>query len=92
MQNQKILSNSKLSRLNFRENLIHETEYFIQKSRNLRNSDRNPGTVEKRVSLRKTFVTFVHNKCCEAEILNDLQPAQSRDNLFIVDSFVTVVT
>ena len=36
------------------ENLILETEYSMQTSRNLRNSDRTPGTVEKRVSVGKT--------------------------------------
>ena len=59
-----------------------KTEYFMQTSRNLRNSDRNPGTVEKRVSVSETFVTFVQNKCSEARILNDLQPEQSRDNFY----------
>ena len=59
-----------------------KTEYFMQTSRNLRNSDRNPGTVEKRVSASETFVMFVQNKCSEARILNHLQPGQSRYNFY----------
>ena len=58
----------------------------MQTSRNLRNSDRNPEKGKKRVPVRKTFVTFAQNKCSEAKILNDLQPEQCRDNLFILDS------
>lgn len=48
MQNQIILSNSTLSSLSLPKNLILEGEYFMQTSSNLRNIDRNPGTVEKR--------------------------------------------
>ena len=55
----------------------------MQASKNLRNSDRNPETVEKRVSVSETFVTFsVQNNGSEARILNDLQPEQSRDNFY----------
>ena len=42
--------------------------------------------MEKRVSVRKTFVSLAQNKCSEAEIFNDLQPEQCLDNLFILDS------
>ena len=59
-----------------------KTEYFMQTSKNLRNSDRNPGTFEKRVSVSETFFMFVQNKCSEARILNDLKPEQSRDNYY----------
>ena len=40
----------------------------------------------RRVSIRKTFVTFAQNKCSEAKIFNDLQPEQSQDKLLILDS------
>ena len=33
----------------------------------------------RRVSIRKTLVTFAQNKCSEAKIVNDLQPKQSQD-------------
>ena len=83
MQNQIILNIPKF--INLRKNLVLETEYFMKTSRNLRNTDRNRGTVEKRASFRKTFiVTFA--KCSEAKILNDLQPEQSQDKLLILDS------
>ena len=65
------------------KNLMLEAEYFMQTPRNLRNSHRNPGTVEKRVSVRNTFVTFTKNKSSESKILNDLNPEQSRYSLFI---------
>ena len=59
------------SRLNLRQNLILKAEYFMQTSRNLKKNDQNPGTA-RRVSIRKSFVTFAQRKCSEAKILNDL--------------------
>ena len=47
MQNQISLSNSTFSSLNLRKSPTLKAEYFIQKSWNLRNNNRNPGTVEK---------------------------------------------
>ena len=82
--NQIILSNSAFSSLNLRKNLLLEAEYFMQTLRNLRNSDWSTGTVEKKVLLRKTFVTSApQNNCSEVNILNELQLEQSRDNLLI---------
>ena len=65
MQNHIILSNSTFASLNLRKILIPEAEYFMQTSRNLRNSNRNPGTVEKS-SIRKPYVAFAQKTCSEA--------------------------
>ena len=80
IQNQTILLNSSFFRLNLWKNLILETEYFMQTSRNLRNNDRNPGMVEKSFG-QKDLCQFTQNKCSKAKIINEIQPEQRQDKL-----------
>ena len=83
MQNQIILSIRHSQVSIFVRPVLLEAELSMQTSRNLRNSDRNPGTVEASFVLKDTFA---QNKCSEAKILNDQQPEKSQDKLLILDS------